>query len=175
MVQIAVETVSPQRIAAVTSRVHIPDIMTAWEPALLQVKSFLGDRPDLDAGGRQVFLYHHPTQRDQPMEIDFGIEVADAFEAKDNVHCVSTPEGRVATAVHLGPLTSLPQTHKTITNGAARMDTRSADILGRRMCGAMGPTRLRPWCDTRCVSSYAPSRRRKLQNSPRGLPAAWRV
>ena len=114
MVQIALETVSPQRIAAVTSRVHIPDIMGAWEPALFQVKSFLSDRPDLDAGGRQVFLYHHPTQRDQPMEIDFGIEVADAFETSGNVHCVSTPEGRVATAVHIGPLTSLPQTHKAI-------------------------------------------------------------
>lgn len=114
MVQIAVETVSPQRIAAVTARVHIPDIMGAWEPALFQVKSFLSARPDLDAGGRQVFLYHHPTQRDQPMEIDFGIEVAGAFETSGNVHCVSTPEGRVATAVHIGPLTSLPQTHKAI-------------------------------------------------------------
>ena len=112
--QIALETVSPQRIAAVTARVHIPDIMGAWEPALFQVKSFLSARPDLDAGGRQVFLYHHPTQRDQPMEIDFGIEVADAFETSGNVHCVSTPEGRVATAVHIGPLTSLPQTHKAI-------------------------------------------------------------
>ena len=112
--QIALETVSPQRIAAVTARVHIPDIMGAWEPALFQVKSFLSDRPDLDAGGRQVFLYHHPTQRDQPMEIDFGIEVAGAFETSGNVHCVSTPEGRVATAVHIGPLTSLPQTHKAI-------------------------------------------------------------
>lgn len=112
--QIALETVSPQRIAAVTARVHIPDIMGAWEPALFQVKSFLSARPDLDAGGRQVFLYHHPTQRDQPMEIDFGIEVAGAFETSGNVHCVSTPEGRVATAVHIGPLTSLPQTHKAI-------------------------------------------------------------
>lgn len=114
MVQIAVETVSPQLIAAVTSRVRIPEIVTAWEPALYQVKSFLSDRPDLDAGGSHVFLYHHPGRGEDAMEIDFGIEVAGAFERTGNVHCVSTPEGRAATAVHYGALNALPQTHKAI-------------------------------------------------------------
>ena len=111
MPQVALETVAPQLIAAVTDRVQIKDIPKAWEPALYQVKAFLAERPDLSSSGRHVFLYHHPTQRDEPMEIDFGIEVGKAFETKGHVHCVATPEGRAAVATHTGSLRSLPQTH----------------------------------------------------------------
>ncbi len=114
MPQVALETVTPQLIAAVTDRVEIKDITKAWEPALYQVKAFLAERRDLVASGRHVFLYHHPTQRDQPMEIDFGIEVAKAFDPAGAVKCVSTPEGRVAVATHVGTLSSLPQTHVAI-------------------------------------------------------------
>ena len=113
MPQITIETVAPQLLAAVSARVQIKDIMNAWEPALHQVKTFLADRPALGAG-RQVFLYPHPTQRDAAMEIDFGIEVSKAFDDSGAVKCVSTPDGRVATAAHIGPLTSLPQTHMAI-------------------------------------------------------------
>jgi len=114
MVQVALETVTPQVLAAVTDRVQIKDIPTAWEPALYQVKAFLAERTDLGGEGRQVFVYHHPTQRDQPMEIDFGIEVPKHFEPAGAVKCVSTPEGRVASATHIGSLKTLPQTHMAI-------------------------------------------------------------
>jgi effector-binding domain-containing protein len=114
MVQVALETVTPQLLAAVTDRVQIKDIPTAWEPAIYQVKAFLAERTDLGRDGRQVFLYHHPTQRDQPMEIDFGIEVARSFVGAGAVKCAATPEGRVATAAHLGALKGLPQTHMAI-------------------------------------------------------------
>jgi effector-binding domain-containing protein len=113
MPQVALETVTPQLLAAVTERVEIKDIMNAWEPALYQVKAFLADHPEL-GGGRQVFLYHHPTQRDAPMEIDFGIEVTKPFAGAGAVKCVSTPEGRVAVTIHTGALTTLPQTHMAI-------------------------------------------------------------
>lgn len=112
--QVALETVTPQLLAAVTDRVQIKDIPTAWEPAIYQVKAFLAERTDLGRDGRQVFLYHHPTQRDQPMEIDFGIEVLKSFAGSGAVKCVATPEGRVAVAVHSGALKGLPQTHMAI-------------------------------------------------------------
>lgn len=111
--QVALETVTPQLIAAVTDSVQIKDIPTAWEPAIYQVKAFLAGRADLGSG-RQVFLYHHPTQREAAMKIDFGVEVAKSFSDAGAVKCLSTPEGRVATAVHLGPLNGLPQTHMAI-------------------------------------------------------------
>lgn len=114
MPQVALETVTSQLIAAVSDRVQIKDIGSAWEPALYQVKVYLADHPELAASGRHVFLYHHPTERDQPMQIDFGIEVARAFPDAGAVKCASTPAGYVAKAVHLGSLTTLPQTHKAI-------------------------------------------------------------
>lgn len=114
MPQVALETVTSQLLAAVKDRVQIKDIPTAWEPALYQVKAFLAERPDLGGDGRQVFLYHHPTQRDQPMEIAFGIEVPKTFDNAGAVKCVSTPEGQVAVATHLGQLNGLPQTHMAI-------------------------------------------------------------
>ena len=114
MPEITIETVASQPIAAVRTHTAINDIMNAWKPAIYQVKAFLADRPDLTSSGRQVFFYHHPAQRAPAMDIDFGIEVARAFEAEGDVKCVSTPEGRVAVASHTGPLTSLPQTHMAI-------------------------------------------------------------
>lgn len=113
MPQVALETVEPQLLAAVRASVEIPEIPRAWQPAIYAVKTFLAERPDL-AGARQVFLYHHPTQRQASMDIDFGIEVAKPFADEGSVKCVSAPGGRVATAVHLGPLNSLPQTHMGI-------------------------------------------------------------
>lgn len=112
--QVALETVTPQLLAAVTDRVQIKDIPKAWEPAIYAVKAFLAERPDLGGAGRQVFLYHHPGRGEPAMEIDFGIEVPKAFDPAGAVKCVATPEGRVAVAVHLGALNSLPQTHMAI-------------------------------------------------------------
>lgn len=113
MAQIRIEKVTPQLIAAVRTRTAIKEIASAWKPAIYRVKAFLADHPDLQGSGRQVFLYHHPAQRDPAMEIDFGIEVARAFAGEGDVACVSTPEGRVAVA-HAGSLRSLPQTHMAI-------------------------------------------------------------
>jgi effector-binding domain-containing protein len=48
------------------------------------------------------------------MDIDFGIEVAKPFSGAGAVVCAETPGGQVATAIHPGALTSLPQTHMAI-------------------------------------------------------------
>jgi effector-binding domain-containing protein len=113
MPEVALETVEPQLLAAVRANVEIKDIPSAWEPAIYAVKAFLAERSDL-AGARQVFLYHHPQHRQSAMDIDFGIEVDRSFADEGSVKCVSTPGGQVATAIHLGPLNGLPQTHMGI-------------------------------------------------------------
>jgi len=118
MPQVVLETVTPQLLAAVRATVEIKDIPRAWEPAIYQVKAFLAERPDL-AGARQVFLYHHPTHRQAAMDIDFGIEVAEAFADVGPVKCVALPTGQVATSIHTGSLNSLPQTHMGIHHWCA--------------------------------------------------------
>ncbi|MCX7356915.1 MAG: GyrI-like domain-containing protein [Alphaproteobacteria bacterium] len=113
MPEVTLETVEPQLLAAVRASVEIKDIPNAWQPGIYAVKAFLAERPDL-AGARQVFLYHHPGQRQTAMDIDFGIEVAKPFAEEGSVKCVSTPGGQVATSIHPGSLNGLPQTHMGI-------------------------------------------------------------
>jgi hypothetical protein len=38
-----------------------------------------------------VFLYHHPELRDQPMDVDFGVQVGRAFESAGEVLHTETP------------------------------------------------------------------------------------
>ena len=116
--QVALETAEPQVLAAVRANVEIKEIMNAWEPAIYQVKAYLAEHPEL-AGGRQVFLYHHPAQRQSAMDIDFGIEVSQSFADAGAIKCVPTPGGQVATAIHLGPLNGLPLTHMAIHHWCA--------------------------------------------------------
>lgn len=113
MPHVALETVSPQLIAAVRSRVEIKDIPRAWEPAIYQVKAFLADHPELTPG-RQLFFYHHPGQRQPAMDIDFGIEVSKPFADAGDVKCVTIPGGQVASATHPGALNGLHHTHMGI-------------------------------------------------------------
>lgn len=110
MAQVALETVAPQLIAAVRSRVEIKDIPTAWQPAIYAVKAFLAEHPEL-APGRQLFFYHHPGRGEPAMDIDFGIEVGQAFADAGAVKCITTPGGQAATATHLGSLNGLRETH----------------------------------------------------------------
>jgi effector-binding domain-containing protein len=118
-VGVAVEVARPRKLAAVRRRVPIGAVGSAWRPALDQVWEFLRSRPELRAAGHNVFLYHHPTHRDEPMEVDFGVEVTAAFEPSGEVCATRTPGGEVATAVHVGAYDRLRETHEAIHAWAA--------------------------------------------------------
>jgi effector-binding domain-containing protein len=111
---VSVLTVAPRKIAAIRRRVTIPEIRAAWKPALDQVWAFLRTQPGLRTDGHNVFLYHHPTHRDQPMDVDFGVEVIRAFEPAGQVHATETPAGTAAAAVHVGPYERMKETHDAI-------------------------------------------------------------
>jgi len=110
---VVVETVQPELIAAVRSTVRVGEVGRAWKPALDQVWAFLHENRE-PAHGHNLFLYHHPAQRDQPMEVDFGVEVSERFEPVGNVRCVETPAGEVARTVHRGPYDQLGAAHEAI-------------------------------------------------------------
>ena len=48
------------------------------------------------------------------MDVDFGVQVAQAFEPQGNVRCVETPAGEVARTVHVGPYDRLPDAHDAV-------------------------------------------------------------
>jgi effector-binding domain-containing protein len=111
--EIVVEGAKPEVIAAVRATVSIRSVAQAWKPALDQVWTVLknnrGFRP-----GHNLFLYHHPERRDEPMNVDFGVQVARLFEPLGNVRCVETPAGEVVKTVHIGPYDRLGDAHAAI-------------------------------------------------------------
>ena len=86
----------------------------AWKPALDKVWEFLRSQSGLHTDGHNVFLYHHPARRDQPMEVDFGVEVSREFESATEVNATETPAGVVAVAVHVGAYDRMKETHDAI-------------------------------------------------------------
>ena len=101
-------------LAAVRRQVAIGDVAKEWRPALDKVWAFLRSQPGLHTGGHNVFLYHHPAERSQPMLVDFGVEVTGSFPTAGEVCYVETPGGEAATAVHVGRYDQLARTHEAI-------------------------------------------------------------
>jgi effector-binding domain-containing protein len=111
---VIIQTVPAQPIAAVRRRVHIDQIAGAWKPALDQVWAFLGRNAGLRAEGHNVFLYHRPARREEPMDIDFGVQVIRQFPSEGEVISTETPAGEIATALHVGPYDQLAAAHNAI-------------------------------------------------------------
>jgi effector-binding domain-containing protein len=79
----------------------------------------LRTQPGLRTDGHNIFVYHHPDRRSDPMDVDFGVEVVREFALSGEVMSVKTPAGTVATATHVGPYDRLGQTHDAIHAWAA--------------------------------------------------------
>jgi effector-binding domain-containing protein len=112
--EVVVETVTARSLAAVSRRVRIGEVSTAWKPALDQVWAFLRRHEGLRTDGHNIFLYHHPAQREDPMDVDFGVEVGAPFEGEGEVAFARTPAGQVARTVHAGPYDRLRDAHDAI-------------------------------------------------------------
>jgi effector-binding domain-containing protein len=119
---VSVESVSPRILAAVSCKVAIGEVGAAWRPALDLVWAFLRTQRGLRTDGHNIFVYHHPDRRSDPMDVDFGVEVVREFAPSGEVQPVKTPAGTVATATHVGPYARLGQTHDAIHAWAAAND-----------------------------------------------------
>ena len=116
---VSVQSVSPRILAAVRRKVPIGGVGAAWGQALDQVWAFLKTQPGLRSDGHNIFLYHHPARRSDPMDVDFGVEVVREFARSGEVMPVKTPSGEAAVATHIGSYDRLRQTHDAIHAWAA--------------------------------------------------------
>jgi len=112
--QVETRTVTSQTLAAVRRRVLSRDIGRTWKPALDLVWEFLRRHEDLRAGGHNCFLYHHAARPDEPMEIDFGVQVVRSFNDEGEVVCTQTPAGEVAMTTHVGGYDKLGAAHEAM-------------------------------------------------------------
>jgi effector-binding domain-containing protein len=117
--RVTIETVTPRKLAAVRRRVLIGEVASAWRPALDKVWEFLRQNPGLRTDGHNIFVYHHPPDRQLPMDVEFGVEVVRSFDSTGEVVLLETPAGKVATALHVGPYDQMNKTHEAIHAWAA--------------------------------------------------------
>ena len=117
--QVSTRNVPARKLAAVRRLVRIGEVSQAWRPALDKVWEFLRQNPGLRTDGHNIFLYHHPANRQLPMEVDFGVEVVRPFLASGEVYFTQTPAARVAAALHVGPYERMRETHEAIHAWAA--------------------------------------------------------
>jgi effector-binding domain-containing protein len=110
---ISFKTVAARTLAASRRRVRIGEVVQAFQPALDEVWAFLRANPALKPG-HNVFLYEHPTRGDDPMNVDFGVEVDGAFADAGPVRAVFTPAGQVVSVLHVGPYSGIPAAHHAI-------------------------------------------------------------
>ena len=110
---VRIETVSQQLLAAVRLRIPSQEISRRFREALDQVWSFLRRRPDLHSGGHNVFIYRSDGTT------DFGVQINGPFDAAGDVFCTFSPEGRVATAIHRGDYARLGETHALVRRWCA--------------------------------------------------------
>ena len=68
-VSVSVQVVSARILAAVSRKVAIGGVGAVWRPALDQVWTFLRTQPGLRTDGQNIFLYHHPVRRSDPMDV----------------------------------------------------------------------------------------------------------
>ena len=113
-------------LAAVRRNVLIAQIGHAWKPALDQVWAFLRQNRGLRTDGHNVFLYHHPPDRNLPMDVDFGVEVIRPFDKSGEVFLTETPAGRVASALHIGSYNTIGATHEAIHRWAVEQGEKFA-------------------------------------------------
>jgi effector-binding domain-containing protein len=133
-INVTVETVSARTLAAVRRKVRIDQIGTAWRPVLDLVWKFLSQHSELRGDGHNIFLYHHPANRNDAMDVDFGVQVLRSFPQEGEVSSTETPAGKVATALHIGPYERLGETHGAIHAWAAankiKFAGKSCEIYG---------------------------------------------
>src|SRR5215467_8002150 len=111
---VSIRVAQPRTLAAVRRQVRIGQVGAAWKPALDKVWEFLRKNPGLRTDGHNVFLYHHPANREAPMDVDFGVEVSRSFEPSGEISLTTTPAGKVASALHIGPYDRMRETHEAI-------------------------------------------------------------
>jgi len=112
-IEVSVEVVKPRKLAAVRRQVPVGGVASAWRPALDQVWAFLRSHPGIRTDGHNIFLYHHASPGN-PMNVDFGVEVARSFSPSGEVYETTTPAGEAAIAVHRGGYDQLHVAHDAV-------------------------------------------------------------
>lgn len=73
----------------------------------------------VEKAGHNVMVYHNDQNKPLGSQVnefvlEVGVQVAGAFEGNGQVNCSSTPQGTVATTLHIGPYYQLGLAHDAV-------------------------------------------------------------
>jgi effector-binding domain-containing protein len=111
---VSVHRVTAQPLAAARDRMSASQIPNRFRHSVDKVWDYLRAHPDLRTDGHNVFLYRHDMDSRGAMTIDFGVQIAQTFEAEGDVRCVMTPAGEVASTIHVGAYDGLKVAHDAV-------------------------------------------------------------
>jgi hypothetical protein len=111
---VSVHRVTAYPLAAVRDRMAARDIPARFRRSLDKVWDYLRAHPGLRTDGHNVFVYRHDMDSGGAMSIDFGVQVTRAFADGGGIRCVITPDGEVASTIHIGPYDGLKGAHEAV-------------------------------------------------------------
>ncbi|HEY1602848.1 MAG TPA: GyrI-like domain-containing protein [Pirellulales bacterium] len=106
--QILTQALAPQPLAVVRLQANAGDLSRVIPAACGEVWAFVRSAP-IENAGRHVAVY-----LDGEINIECGVEVAGPFCGDGRVVPSTTPGGRVASTVHIGPYHLLGNAHAAI-------------------------------------------------------------
>jgi effector-binding domain-containing protein len=110
---VELKTVLARATAVVRLQATIPQLPDVIPKACGEVWQFV-KTSGIPSPGRNIAVY-----LDAVMNIECGVEVAQSFTGNGRVECSSTPAGRVATTVHIGPYHQLGKAHDAVQKWCA--------------------------------------------------------
>jgi effector-binding domain-containing protein len=106
--RIEVQRVPSQKTAVVRCRAKLNELTTVVPKGCREVWSYFRSA-GLPKPGRGLALYH-----DDEIDLECGVEVAEAFTGSQRVVNSCTPAGLVGTTTHVGPYQQLHEAHQAI-------------------------------------------------------------
>ena len=124
--EVRIDQVAMGLIAAVRGHANEQNVGTRVRELFDQLYAFV--RKTKIQTGQNVILYNNPPgqnlfQTPEGVPVEVGVQVPAPFTSDGTVICSATPEGAVATSVHMGPYDQLAKAHKAI-HGWARANGR---------------------------------------------------
>jgi effector-binding domain-containing protein len=114
-------------LAAVSARAELPDFARQIRRLFDQVYGFIRTHESVRQVGHNVIIYDGPLTAGSRVQI--GVQVNGAFPpAGGEILSTTTPAGRAARTVHVGPYTGLEQAHDAVVTWCQE---RGLELAGR--------------------------------------------
>jgi effector-binding domain-containing protein len=120
-------TVTAQPIAAVCRRVRWVELTAQIRDMFDTVYATVRARDDVRISGHNVILYRNEDR--EAGDIECGVQIAAPFADAEPLRCRMLPDGRAATAVHVGPYSGIKDASAAVSAWARQQGHPLAGVV----------------------------------------------